>query len=724
MKMDELNKYVPTVKPTVDSSAIPNSSLPTPESRLQTTEYSLATPVSRLQTPDSRLLSVLSGLPPLLIPILFLAWSLYLNHLAGPFYQNRSDPEYPYLLNGLNCATLDFSRIGHTDHPGTPFQVLTGVFIRITHTLAGQGPIAEDVFSRPEVYLSWSSFFLSLLTFFALWWLGRIAIRNGRDLNAALVMQSSVLLSSVLIDFPMRYNPDRILVVYTLIFIGLMYKFLYTKTLSERTFIISSGVLMGIGFATKFNFLPLVVLPVILVPKFRRWIQYGLTFLVTGFICILPIINKFSEFRRFIGGVATHDGLYGQGTEQMINWHSFFNNIGLIFKYNIVFGVILIFSVVIGIYLLVSTIRRKSHLRELLFLAGFWVAALAGFLMVAKHFKNYYFGPVLALAGFAFLVQHRIISGLSKSDKPSGPEPFSVRVLLSLLVVVLVTAFPLFKDYKARKAQISQNQMTVDFMRKTIGRDDILLVEPTWMAGPMVENALVYGISYVAHREQYYQELSTLYPNVVTWEGRNQPFRLFRTVPADPEAILRSGKVMYLFTSPGRYPEEFLATLDSLAGHYAITLSRDTLFTNSFNQDRIISFRHDDSWKTLDNLQNTSPGETVLDAGSRNSSELIFSDVRTGDYFEATVRIRTEDPDPAQIILRSQDPAADGVFFSDSHTLYDIGDNWKLLRLRARISQLPAGGKMICHVYFPGKSKIEMNTFRCSRYGIRDTPGQ
>jgi len=661
---------------------------------------------------------------PFIVPILYLAWSLFINHLAGPFYQNRSDPEYPYLLNGLNCATLDFNQIGHTDHPGTPFQMLTGVFIRVTHTVAGQGPIAEDVFSRPELYLAWSSFFLSILTFLALWWLGRIALRNGKDLNGALIMQSSVLLSSVLIDFPMRYNPDRILVIFTLIFIGLVYKYLYTKTLSEKAFIFSSGVLLGIGFATKFNFLPLVVLPVILVPNFRRWIQYGLTFLVTGFICILPIINKFSEFRRFIGGVATHDGLYGQGTEQMINWHNFFTNIGLIFQYNLVFGVILIFSAATGIYLLISAIRRKKHLRELLFLAGFWVAAIVGFVMVAKHFKNYYFGPVLTLAGFAFLVQHRIISSLKNSEKPSRPESFSVTVLASLLIVILVTAFPLFKDYKARKVQIGQNQLTVDFMRKTIGQDDILLVEPTWMAGPMVENALVYGISYVAHREQYYQELSSLYPNVITWEGRNQPFRLFRTVPADPEAILRSGKPMYLFTSPGRYPEEFLATLDSLAGHYAIALSRDTLFSNPFNRDLIIRFRHNDSWKTLDNLQNTSSFVTVLDAGSRNSSELIFSDVRTGDYFEATVRIRSEDPGPAQIILRSQDPTADGVFFSDSHTLYDIGDNWKLLRLRARISRQPAGGKMICHVYFPGKTKLLTDEFRCSRYGIRDATGQ
>lgn len=92
------------------------------------------------------------------IPVISILWSLYLIHLAGPFYLNRIDPEFPYLVNGLNCARLDFSRIGHIDHPGTPFQLLTGIFIRITYWIAGQGTVVEDVITRPEFYLSWPSY--------------------------------------------------------------------------------------------------------------------------------------------------------------------------------------------------------------------------------------------------------------------------------------------------------------------------------------------------------------------------------------------------------------------------------------------------------------------------------------------------------------------------------------------------------------------------------------
>jgi hypothetical protein len=643
-----------------------------------------------------------------LIPGLFLGWSLYLDHLAGPFYLNRSDPEYPYLLNGLNCAKLDFSMIGHTDHPGTPFQCLTGIFLRVTHWFAGGGTLAEDVFARPEMYLAWSSFFLTVLTFIVLVWLGRIALRNGGDLKGALLMQGSVLLSPVLIDFPMRYNPDRMLVLYALIFMGLCYKLLFSKDLPEKKFVIISGVVMGVGFATKFNFLPLVVLPVIMIPKWRNWLLYGVSFLITGFISILPIIGKFSEFRRFITGVVTHDGLYGQGSEQVINWSNFFHNIGLLFKYNPAFLVILLLSVGFGLYLALNSTRRKKYLPEILLMAGFWLATLAGFIMVAKHFKNYYFGPVLAMAGFILLA----MSGIRK-DKAAIPITLGLAGIL-----VLISAVSLTDDYRYRREQLAVNRISAEYMRAHIGSDDILLVEPTWMAGPMKENGLVYGISYVAHRHRYYQVLEPLYPNVITWEGNDQPLREFRTIEQDPEAMLRSGKDLYLLTTPGRYPDQFLRRIDSLAGHYAIDIKRDTCFYNPGNQDMIIRYRHTDRWRTLLESGLKGPGEVTVNGDNRNTALLEFSGVQAGDYFEATARIRQTGDEKPEIILRSQDPSRDTVFFSDSHSLYEIGNGEKLLRLRARISKVPEGGKLVCHVYLPGNGSVGIGSFRCAHYGV------
>ena len=71
-----------------------------------------------------------------LIYFLFYWWQLC---LFPPFYASRIDPEYVYLINGLNCGIFKFPRIGHMDHPGTPFQFFTGICIRFIHLFFGKG---------------------------------------------------------------------------------------------------------------------------------------------------------------------------------------------------------------------------------------------------------------------------------------------------------------------------------------------------------------------------------------------------------------------------------------------------------------------------------------------------------------------------------------------------------------------------------------------------------
>ncbi len=205
-----------------------------------------------------------------IIPSLFVVWSLYLFHLYGPFYLSRIDPEYVYLLNGLNCSILDFVRIGHVDHPGTPFQLITGLFIRIVYWAAGHGTVVDDVISRPEFYLGWSSFLLTMLTAGVTLWIGKVVIRNGGNFIDVLILQSSVFLNVILIDLPARYIPDRILLVYTLILVGLCVKYFYEEKYTSRKFAVHSGILMGIGFITKFNFLPILDYSFFSYPKDKR----------------------------------------------------------------------------------------------------------------------------------------------------------------------------------------------------------------------------------------------------------------------------------------------------------------------------------------------------------------------------------------------------------------------------------------------------------------------
>ncbi len=650
----------------------------------------------------------------LLIPVLYLAWSLQLNLMGGAFSMSRSDPEYPYLLNGLNCASLQFHNIGHTDHPGTPFQMLTGVFIRVTHLVTGQGPVTTDVLSRPEMYLSASSFYLSLITFFLLFWLGRIAIRNKGELTGAVILQSSFLLSAVLIDMPIRYNPDRILVIYNLILAGITVRFLFSENLSAARYAIYAGIIGGIGFATKFNYLPVLIIPFLVIPDYRNRAWYALSVLGAFIAGILPILGKFKDFRKFLSGVITHDGLYGGGSEKVINLKAFIHNFIELLARNPAFVVILILSIAMLLFFLFNHKKYSADSRQLSLLEGFVYASVIGFILVSKHFKVYYFAPVLSLCGLV-LYTVRLIPDQELLKEKHRTTP----VLALTALLVIISLIPLPAQYKSRLAQKRAIQKTARFYAGNVTRNDLLFVEPTWLSGPMPENALAYGISYVAQRNEFFREYRTLYPNVLTWEGVGKDPALFRTATADPESILFSGRDLYIYSSEGRNAGILMHYLDSLSGRIGTRISRDTVFTNPDNGDRVIRIRNAEGWKTLDDLKRIADPRKLSKSSPVTETEQLTG-VTAGDYIEITLQVLGNDKaSGARIIARSPESDKDGIYFEDSGSLQNTGNGWQFLRLRGKVSSTPKDGRLLCQVYYPGSGEITVQDLEIRHMGRR-----
>jgi hypothetical protein len=650
----------------------------------------------------------------LAIPVLYLAWSLQLSLLGGSFSMSRSDPEYPYLLNGLNCATLQFSNIGHTDHPGTPFQMLTGIFIRVTHLIAGQGPITSDVLARPEMYLSTASFYLSVITFFLLLWLGRTGIRSKGGLSGAMLLQSSFLLSSVLIDIPLRYNPDRILVIYNLLLAGITLRFLFSDDFPARRYAIVAGIITGIGFATKFNFLPVLIIPFLVIPDYRNRAWYSLSVLGAFIAGILPILGKFKDFRNFISGVVTHDGLYGGGSEKVINLNSFFHNFIELLVRNPAFLIVLLISVGIMLFYLFNRKKKPADPRLLALTEGFLLASIIGFILVSKHFKVYYFAPVLSLSALVLFTSWMV------TGKELFRGKYQSYILPALtIVLVLISVMPLPAQYKSRLTQKHAVEKTARFYAGNVTRNDLIFVEPTWLSGPFTENALAYGISYVAHRHEFYSEYQALYPNILTWEGAGKIPGLFRTAKADPESILFSGRDIYIFSSPGRNPGMLLKYLDSLSGAVGTVIRKDTVFSNPGNDDRVIRVRNGEGWKTLTSIKKVTDQMTLTAKGPVTEPDQL-TDVIAGDYIEITVQILNNDKDAAgRIVARSPESDKDGIYFEDAGSLQDIGNGWQLLRLRGKIGATPPSGRMLCQVYYPGNREITIRDLEIRHMGRR-----
>lgn len=650
----------------------------------------------------------------LLIPLLFFSWTLYLNHLAGPYSLTRCDPEYIYLMNGLNCANLDFNMIGHFDNPGTPIHFITGIFLRLIHLFSGQRPFTEDVLSQPDNYLMWASFIVSILTLLALIWLGRVTYKYTQDLVGTLIIQSSFLLNSVLIEYPLRYMPDRILIIYVIVLIIFTIKFKLGKDLTTTKYAVYAGILAGIGVASKFNFIPLVVLPFFLIPQWKGKLQFSIASILAFFLALSPIWSELDQTRDFFFNVATHDGLYGQGTYQIVNFGKLFGNIKLIFTYNPSFSIIAIGSLAFLIAYLVSKRNQHPEFKQVYWvLTLFLVAVLIGMIMVAKHFKNYYLSPVVALAGFVLFLLHYLVK---------RQYHFRFADLVFGILLVALCAIPFIEKKESihlRKTRVEHYSLTERYINENITKKDYWFIEPTWLAGPMVENALAYGISWVAHRHELYDPITELYPHVLTWEGPEAYPKLFRTVTADPEAILYAGKPIYIYSSPGRNSEVLANYLTDLAQDFGTRFSLDTVFKNPYNQDLIIQLKNSEGWQTLNEL--TLISKTISLNNSRQVTDsYTIADAESGDYLEITVRVHKNDPEnPVRLIARTQNPEEENLYFEDSHSLQDIGGGWQLLRLRGRLNDTPKNGQMLCQIYYPGQNEVSVMDLKIRHMGIR-----
>ncbi len=677
-----------------------------------------------------------------IIPIIIVLWGVFINHYSGPFYLSRIDPEFPYLLNGLNAAFPEFNRIGHIDHPGTPFQLLTGIFIRLFYWVSGKGNIVESVISNPEIYLSWSSYMLSIITAIVIFILGKIVYNNSGRLGESLILQSSLFLNIVLIEIFPRYNPDRALIIYTLVFVIICYKFLYKEKFTSRKMALYSGIIMGLGFITKISYFPLLIIPFILISGYKNRLIYIGTFIVVSFILLIPVLNRIDDMYQFIFGMATHDGLYGKGNEQIVNLDTFVRNLYLIFRLNISFCVILFTSLVTFIVLLIKPKLRAHNKKEYLLYIAFLLATLISIILVSKHFKNYYLAPVISLSGLMFYVFWK----LNEKKK-------YVKLILSITLLILI-AIPVYSFIRKIPIGINNkkaNEVSRFFVKNHISSDSYILIEPSWQSAPFIENGLVYGNSYVRHKHSYYKEYKKIYPNVITYEGRDIPLKYFRMIDVETESILKSGLDIYIYSSPYRNTGEVLDYLNKQAYKAGIKLNIDTVFSNDYNEDVFIKVGNASNWRIV-NSQNcgfekydnnslltddelTSVqgnyvlnqldvydglNSIVLDSIYWFGPKIKLYNVVKGDYLEAEIKLKTkEDNDEWSLGISSTKPYLDDLYYLQRKSVGYINDKWQIVRLALTIPIQPADSVLDVFFQNKGNGKVYLDDFEVRHYTDR-----
>jgi hypothetical protein len=250
----------------------------------------------------------------LVIPCLwFVVWGLA-RDAAGPFWIER-DPEYSYLMDSLNVATGHVAGPHLLVHPGATLQVWCAAVTRCTGWLRGAENLPHDVVRYPELYLT-----LQLTTLMALFALllcavGVVTMRLCGSVLAALAVQATPLAMLPLTLYARKLYCEPMLMLAGMALVGALVACL--RDIPQRRYWTATLVCIavcGSGLATKFNFAPLLLIPLCVLPGVR-WRLLFIAGVVAVFVAwTVPILwPHYRELMALCWANIAHPRQFGTG---------------------------------------------------------------------------------------------------------------------------------------------------------------------------------------------------------------------------------------------------------------------------------------------------------------------------------------------------------------------------------------------------------------------------
>jgi hypothetical protein len=256
----------------------------------------------------------------LICPLALFALSIITTNLQGPFYFGRnSDPEYAFLLNGLNIATLQAP--GLDGHPGTTLEVIEGLIIlakwAVGNCLFGPWESLHDaVLLRPEDYLHTISLVLNLLLSAVIYLAARRIYKLTESLLVALVFQISFGMFMNPLYAQARVSSEPLLAFAVVLLAFPLAPLVFDRdgklSETEGRLALATGLALAFGIVTKMTFAPL--LAVCLLFRRRSSLLACLAWCFAGaFALLFPIWTHLPKMYVWFASLLVHKERYGGG---------------------------------------------------------------------------------------------------------------------------------------------------------------------------------------------------------------------------------------------------------------------------------------------------------------------------------------------------------------------------------------------------------------------------
>lgn len=377
--------------------------------------------------------SLLKSAVLLVFPTIFLFFAL-------PFNRTHfgNDPEYAYLLNGINIGIL--KPVGHTDNPGTTVQIYSAIVLRCAYLAQ---PDKSEGFQRfilrnADQHIELERKVLIVINGIVILLLGIISFTMLRNIWFSLLLQIMPFTSTNLTEHIFtKVSPEPVLFIVTAALVLLIFSYYFSINRDEKKYALLFALVGGFGLATKATFLPLILIPFLLLSNLKLRKRF-LLFLGLFFIVFtLPAVPQYPHMAKWFLLLLTHTGTYGGGEVGIFNVTEYVGNLVKISFVNPMLSVTLFISaLIIFSKLLKSTFKSEYKanpgFRMVTVLAA---AQLTGILMVAKHYHaNHYLIPELCMTALNLIF---IIIYLKEKLPIKYRKAFSYTPILVLMVVLI-----------------------------------------------------------------------------------------------------------------------------------------------------------------------------------------------------------------------------------------------------------------------------------------------
>jgi hypothetical protein len=479
------------------------------------------------------------------LPLLMASLTIGYKHADGPYWMgSKTDPSYYYLLGSLAYAVGQPSMC--CLHPGVTVQVNGSWVLRSVHMVIGEDDLVSDVLRDPEVYAKLLGFEETLLYALALMAAGWIVYRATGRLELAVLTQMQPFLEPAIFQWLNPIAPEVYLYALGILTTALAVAYVLSAG-SGIPMALAFGVLAGMGIAAKITYLPVVIMPLLLLRSWWGRIVYLLTtcasFAAISFRHWATVDNAL-----YFGSLLLHQrGLHGSGAPGRPQLFELLSSTLEYFRSDAVYTSLLFASIVLAACFLWFGRSKDGHLRRAAWpLLAFSICAALQVGLASRQFNLRYLSPAYPL----FIAS--VILALFSIAKTYAAADRAIRVACVVTVTAIVAGATFHVRGEMMQLGAAQRQLTLLDRKERQGRPDSAIV--AYYGAGTIPFALHSGNVWVYRR--FSAQLEALYPNMVFWDAYRRTFERF-DAPLTSVDLGECNSLLLQGTPFGAHPMDF-----------------------------------------------------------------------------------------------------------------------------------------------------------------------